>query len=152
MRIHIIQEGDTLEAIATHYEVDVEAIERSNQQVTNPNMIVPGIKLMIPQQSKTLQQEEQRSWKNKNHNKAHQNKQVKQMQQRRPIGDMQHDEWTHVNQEQQVNMQQKENRSDYESHSKQSPTINDIKASPRKKDPHDKHIYCDCCHRPIYFN
>ena len=54
MRIHIIQKGDTLSEIAKQYDIDYETLVKSNPQIANPEIIVPGMKLQIPQQMKKI--------------------------------------------------------------------------------------------------
>ena len=45
--IYIVQPGDTLYSIAMHFNTTVELIVRQNQ-ITDPNMIYPGMMLQIP--------------------------------------------------------------------------------------------------------
>lgn len=46
--IYTIQPGDTLSSIARLYQVSVESIVELNN-ITNPNIIVPGTKLLLPE-------------------------------------------------------------------------------------------------------
>lgn len=46
---HLVKAGDTLFAIALHYHTTVDAIVAINPQITNPNLIMDGDTLTIPQ-------------------------------------------------------------------------------------------------------
>lgn len=46
-RIHVVQPGDNLTRIAERYGVTVDALMQANQ-MTNPNRIYPGQRLVIP--------------------------------------------------------------------------------------------------------
>ncbi|WP_417891410.1 SafA/ExsA family spore coat assembly protein [Bacillus alkalicola] len=48
MRIHIVQKGDTLWKIAQKYGVDFEALKGANTQLSNPDLIMPGMKIKVP--------------------------------------------------------------------------------------------------------
>lgn len=48
MKIHVVQKGDTLWKLAEHYGVDFEELKKANTQLTNPDMIMPGMKIKIP--------------------------------------------------------------------------------------------------------
>src|SRR5699024_12421284 len=48
-------------AIAAQYNIDLETLKRSNHQVIDPSMIVPGMKLTIPQQSKNIPYKDEKS-------------------------------------------------------------------------------------------
>ena len=48
MKIHIVQKGDTLWKLAKKYGVDFEELKKMNSQLSNPDMIMPGMKLKIP--------------------------------------------------------------------------------------------------------
>jgi LysM repeat protein len=52
--VYIVQKGDTLSAIARRFNVTVDAIVVANG-LTNPNLIHPGQRLVIPQPSMVLQ-------------------------------------------------------------------------------------------------
>ena len=58
MRIHIVQKGDILFDIAKKYGVSLEAIIRMNPQLSSPDMIMPGMKIKIPTESKQIRQNE----------------------------------------------------------------------------------------------
>ncbi|MBU9713983.1 SafA/ExsA family spore coat assembly protein [Bacillus tamaricis] len=51
MRIHIVQKGDTLWKLAQKYGVDFEALKAANNQLSNPDLIMPGMKIKIPTNS-----------------------------------------------------------------------------------------------------
>ncbi|MEI3605821.1 SafA/ExsA family spore coat assembly protein [Pseudogracilibacillus sp. SE30717A] len=57
MRIHIVQKGDTLFDIAKKYNVNFEDIVRLNSQLSSPDMIMPGMKIKIPSESKQVRSE-----------------------------------------------------------------------------------------------
>ncbi|ANB60328.1 SafA/ExsA family spore coat assembly protein [Anoxybacteroides amylolyticum] len=48
MKIHIVQKGDTLWKIAQKYGVDFEALKKINGHLSDPNYIMPGMKIKIP--------------------------------------------------------------------------------------------------------
>ncbi|MBM6619728.1 SafA/ExsA family spore coat assembly protein [Bacillus suaedaesalsae] len=48
MKIHIVQKGDTLWKIAQKYGVDFEELKQLNSQLSNPDMIMPGMKVKVP--------------------------------------------------------------------------------------------------------
>ncbi|WP_417774581.1 SafA/ExsA family spore coat assembly protein [Siminovitchia sediminis] len=48
MKIHIVQKGDTLWKIAKKYGVDFEELKKVNAQLSNPDMIMPGMKIKVP--------------------------------------------------------------------------------------------------------
>lgn len=58
MRIHIVQKGDILFDIAKKYGVSLDAIISLNPQLSSPDMIMPGMKIKIPTDSKQIRQKE----------------------------------------------------------------------------------------------
>lgn len=48
MQIHTVQKGDTLWKIAKMYGVDFEELKAANPQLSNPDLIMPGMKITIP--------------------------------------------------------------------------------------------------------
>jgi len=44
--------GDNLSRIAARYHTTVRAFLQANPQITNPNLIFPGVKLLVPRQAK----------------------------------------------------------------------------------------------------
>ena len=54
MRIHIVQKGDTLFEIAKQYGVDFEKLVNLNSHLSSPDMIMPGMKIKIPSESKQV--------------------------------------------------------------------------------------------------
>lgn len=48
MQIHTVQKGDTLWKIAKMYGVDFEELKAANPQLANPDLIMPGMKIIIP--------------------------------------------------------------------------------------------------------
>lgn len=55
MKIHIVQKGDTLWKIAQKYGVDFNELKHVNTQLSNPDMIMPGMKIKIPTGSVPVQ-------------------------------------------------------------------------------------------------
>ncbi|MFF2175201.1 LysM peptidoglycan-binding domain-containing protein [Lysinibacillus sp. NPDC058147] len=49
MRIHIVQKGDTLWKIAKEYGVSFEDLKRLNAHLANPDYIVPGMEIILPE-------------------------------------------------------------------------------------------------------
>ncbi|PEZ10373.1 hypothetical protein CN326_00270, partial [Bacillus sp. AFS018417] len=54
MKIHIVQKGDTLWKIAKKYGVDFEALKNANTQLSNPDLIMPGMKIKVPSNSVSI--------------------------------------------------------------------------------------------------
>ncbi|MDQ0254239.1 morphogenetic protein associated with SpoVID [Evansella vedderi] len=48
MRIHIVQKGETLWKIAQKYGVNFEELKSANNHLSNPDLIMPGMKVKIP--------------------------------------------------------------------------------------------------------
>src|SRR5699024_478769 len=48
MKIHIVQKGDTLYEIAKAYHVPLEELIEMNRHLSDPNMLMPGMKIHIP--------------------------------------------------------------------------------------------------------
>ncbi|WP_050181244.1 LysM peptidoglycan-binding domain-containing protein [Domibacillus robiginosus] len=48
MKIHIVQRGDTLWSIAEKHGVSFEEVQKLNAHLANPDMIVPGMKIKLP--------------------------------------------------------------------------------------------------------
>lgn len=57
MKIHIVQKGDTLWELSKQYGVDFEALKQANPQLASPDMIMPGMKIKIPSNSKAVKME-----------------------------------------------------------------------------------------------
>ena len=49
MRVHIVQKGDTLWKIAKQYAVGFEELKRLNAHLANPDYIVPGMEIYLPE-------------------------------------------------------------------------------------------------------
>lgn len=58
MRIHIVQKGDTLWEIAQKYGVDFEQLKQMNTHLSNPDMIMPGMKIKVPTDGKAVKKKE----------------------------------------------------------------------------------------------
>ncbi|MGE6629088.1 SafA/ExsA family spore coat assembly protein [Bacillus sp. NPDC077027] len=48
MKIHIVQKGDSLWKISKKYGVDFNELKKLNSQLSNPDLIMPGMKIKIP--------------------------------------------------------------------------------------------------------
>lgn len=48
MRVHIVQRGDTLWKIAKEYKVSFDDLKRLNAHLANPDYIVPGMEIFLP--------------------------------------------------------------------------------------------------------
>lgn len=48
MRIHVVQTGDTLWKIARQYGISFEDLKRLNAHLANPDYIVPGMEIILP--------------------------------------------------------------------------------------------------------
>ncbi|WP_306471879.1 SafA/ExsA family spore coat assembly protein [Bacillus sp. AFS015802] len=59
MKIHIVQKGDTLWKIAKKYGVNFEELKQMNAQLSNPDMIMPGMKIKVPTAGGTVKKETQ---------------------------------------------------------------------------------------------
>ncbi|WP_462412361.1 SafA/ExsA family spore coat assembly protein [Neobacillus sp. Marseille-QA0830] len=57
MKIHIVQKGDTLWKIAKKYGVNFEELKKLNSQLSNPDMIMPGMKIKVPTTGGTIKKE-----------------------------------------------------------------------------------------------
>ena len=49
VRIHIVQKGDTLWKIAKEYGISFEDLKRLNVHLANPDYIVPGMEIILPE-------------------------------------------------------------------------------------------------------
>ncbi|MED4055887.1 SafA/ExsA family spore coat assembly protein [Niallia taxi] len=57
MKIHIVQKGDTLWEIAKKYGVNFEELKMLNSQLSNPDMIMPGMKVKVPTAGGSIKKE-----------------------------------------------------------------------------------------------
>lgn len=142
MKIHIIKKGETLAAIAAQYNIDLETLKRSNHQVIDPSMIVPGMKLTIPQQSKNIPYKDEKSHRHKHLLKKDRHEHSPEqptnyMQPRRPMGeDVTENIYDRIFAKQNTN-KQNENK--------------DFVSNNKKETQLYTEIYCDCCNRKMYF-
>ncbi|WP_328701016.1 SafA/ExsA family spore coat assembly protein [Aquibacillus kalidii] len=58
MKIHVVQKGETLWKIAQKYGVDFQELKKMNTQLSNPDMIMPGMKIKVPSTSKQVKKEQ----------------------------------------------------------------------------------------------
>ncbi|CAH0346370.1 SafA/ExsA family spore coat assembly protein [Bacillus sp. CECT 9360] len=57
MKIHIVQKGDTLWKLSKKYGVSFEELKKANTQLSNPDMIMPGMKIKVPGSSGSVKKE-----------------------------------------------------------------------------------------------
>ncbi|SLL32511.1 Morphogenetic protein safA [Mycobacteroides abscessus subsp. abscessus] len=57
MKIHIVQKGDTLWKIAKKYGVNFEELKALNSQLSNTDMIMPGMKIKVPTSGGSIKKE-----------------------------------------------------------------------------------------------
>jgi morphogenetic protein associated with SpoVID len=57
LKIHIVQKGDTLYKIAKQYGVDFQELKNANAQLSNPELIYPGMKIKVPSQGVAVKTE-----------------------------------------------------------------------------------------------
>ncbi|MGE0912018.1 spore coat assembly protein SafA [Bacillus atrophaeus] len=57
MKIHIVQKGDSLWKIAEKYGVDFEEVKKLNTQLSNPDLIMPGMKIKVPSEGVLVRKE-----------------------------------------------------------------------------------------------
>ena len=57
MKIHIVQKGDTLWNISKKYGVNFDELKKMNAQLSNPEMIMPGMKIKVPTSGGTVKKE-----------------------------------------------------------------------------------------------
>ena len=57
MRVHIVQKGDTLWKIAKQYAIGFEELKRLNAHLANPDYIVPGMEIYLPDGSPKKEKE-----------------------------------------------------------------------------------------------
>ncbi|WP_051348558.1 SafA/ExsA family spore coat assembly protein, partial [Peribacillus kribbensis] len=53
MKIHIAKKGDTLWILSKKYNVNFDELKKLNSQLSNPDMIMPGMKIKIPGDAKS---------------------------------------------------------------------------------------------------
>ncbi len=57
VKIHIVQKGDTLWKIAKKYGVNFEELKALNSQLSNTDMIMPGMKIKVPTSGGSIKKE-----------------------------------------------------------------------------------------------
>jgi morphogenetic protein associated with SpoVID len=57
LKIHIVQKGDTLWNIAKKYGVNFEELKSMNTQLSNPDLIMPGMKIKVPSGNVAIKKE-----------------------------------------------------------------------------------------------
>lgn len=55
LHVHVVQRGDTLWKIAKQYGVSFDEVKRLNAHLANPDYVVPGMKIFVPEQSAKVQ-------------------------------------------------------------------------------------------------
>ncbi|QBP40792.1 LysM peptidoglycan-binding domain-containing protein [Paenisporosarcina antarctica] len=56
MHVHVVQKGDTLWKISRQYGVSFDEVKRLNAHLANPDYIVPGMKIFVPEKSTKKQE------------------------------------------------------------------------------------------------
>ncbi len=56
LKIHVVQKDETLWNIAQKYGVSVDEVIAANPQISNPNMVMPGMKITVPANASNKQQ------------------------------------------------------------------------------------------------
>jgi len=51
VEVHIVQKGDTLWKISRHYGISFDELKRVNAHLANPDYVVPGMKIFLPEKS-----------------------------------------------------------------------------------------------------
>lgn len=80
MKIHIVQNGDTLYLLAKSYKVELANLIESNPQLANPDILMPGMKITIPTNKKQINLVDKET------------KKAKPELMKRPIGEMKEDD------------------------------------------------------------
>lgn len=57
VEVHIVQKGETLWKIARHFGISFEELKRVNGHLANPDYVVPGMKIFLPEKSATTGKE-----------------------------------------------------------------------------------------------
>ncbi|QHS22892.1 LysM peptidoglycan-binding domain-containing protein [Virgibacillus sp. MSP4-1] len=57
MKIHVVQKGETLREIAQKYDVNLDTLKEFNTQLSNPEEILPGMKIKVPSATKPVKME-----------------------------------------------------------------------------------------------
>lgn len=56
VHVHVVQKGDTLWKIARQYGVSFDEVKRMNAHLANPDYIVPGMKIFVPEKAAKMQE------------------------------------------------------------------------------------------------
>ena len=54
VEVHVVQKGDTLWKISRQYGISFEELKRVNAHLANPDYIVPGMKIFLPDKAKGM--------------------------------------------------------------------------------------------------
>ena len=54
VKVHVVQKGDTLWKISRQYGISFEDLKRVNAHLANPDYIVPGMKIFLPDKAKGM--------------------------------------------------------------------------------------------------
>jgi len=65
LKIHIVQKEDTFRSIAKEYDIDEHVLIHVNPHIAKPDMILPGIKIKIPQERKRVKNAQRKRFKSK---------------------------------------------------------------------------------------
>jgi len=56
LHVHVVQKGDTLWKISRQYGVSFDEVKRLNAHLANPDYIVPGMKIFVPEKSAKMKE------------------------------------------------------------------------------------------------
>ncbi|MDC3415651.1 LysM peptidoglycan-binding domain-containing protein [Aquibacillus salsiterrae] len=60
MKIHVAQKGETLRELAQQYGVDFDELKKENSHLSDPDKVMPGMKIKIPTHSKLVRKEDKK--------------------------------------------------------------------------------------------
>ena len=64
LHVHVVQKGDTLWKISRQYGVSFDEVKRLNAHLANPDYIVPGMKIFVPEKSKKMHEMKEHPYSN----------------------------------------------------------------------------------------
>lgn len=64
LHVHVVQKGDTLWKISRQYGVSFDEVKRLNAHLANPDYIVPGMKIFVPEKSTKMHEMKEHPYTN----------------------------------------------------------------------------------------
>lgn len=64
VHVHVVQKGDTLWKISRQYGVSFDEVKRLNAHLANPDYVVPGMKIFVPEQAMKKQEVNEHPFQN----------------------------------------------------------------------------------------